>query len=90
MSMADTTQHTPREILAHARERNAHLQTKGRAALGIGRSLGQMAMDDDQPQPNLNDVSLVMVRLLGLVGDMMSLTTEVVDAYEGALVASHE
>jgi len=84
MPDTDTIQ-AARVGLAQAKEINAVLQLKGRAALGIGRSLGQMAMDDDQPQPNLNDVSLVMVRLLGLVGDMMSLTTEVVTACDAAL-----
>ncbi len=85
MSMADTTQQTPREILAHARERNAQLQMKGRAAQAIGRSLGQMAMDDDQPQPNLTDISSVMIRLLALVRDMMALSTEAVTACDSAL-----
>ncbi len=90
MSMADTAQQTPREILAHARERNAQLQAKGRAAQAIGRSLGQMAMDDDQPQPNLSDIASVMIRLLGLVALMMTLTEEVVTACDSALAASHE
>jgi len=59
----DTTR-PPREILAQAKQSNAVLQAKGRAAQNIGRSLGKMAMDDDQPQPNLSDVSSVMIRLL--------------------------
>ncbi len=89
MMDTDTTQ-TARVALAQAKESNAVLQAKGRAAKNIGRSLGQMAMDDDQPQPNLSDIASVMIRLLTLVRDMMTLTEEVVTACEGALVASHE
>jgi hypothetical protein len=88
MSMADTTQQTPREILAHARERNAHLQTKGRAAQAIGRSLADAAFNDNPPSPG--DISTALIRLLGLTKDLMALSTEVVEACEGALVASHE
>ncbi len=89
MSNTDMIQ-TARVALDRAKESNAVLQAKGRAAQAIGRALGQAAMDDDQPQPNLSDVSLVMIRLLALVRDMMTLTEEVVTACEGALVASHE
>ncbi len=85
MPDTDTIQ-TARAALAQAKESNAVLQTKGRAAQSIGRSLGQMAMDDDQPQPNLSDIASVMIRLLALVRDMMALSTEVVEACEGALV----
>ncbi len=87
--MADTLQDA-REALTKAKQADAALQMKGRAALGIGRSLGQMAMDDDQPQPNLSDISSVMIRLLTLVRDMMALSSEVVEACEGTLTTSHE
>jgi len=39
------------------------------------------------PQPNLADVSGVMIRLLTLVRDMMVLTTEVVTGCDAALAA---
>jgi hypothetical protein len=87
--MTDSLQNA-REALTRAKQADAALQMKGLAAQNIGRSLGQMALDDDLPQPNLNDISGVMIRLLTLVRDMMALSTEVVEACEGALVASHE
>lgn len=87
--MADSIR-SARAAVAQAKQTDAALQLKGRAAQNIGRSLGQMALDDDQPQPNLNDVSSVMIRLVALVGDMMALSSEVVEACEGALTTSHE
>ncbi len=87
--MTDSLQNA-REALTKAKQADAALQRKGLAAQNIGRSLAQMALDDDLPQPNLNDISGVMIRLLTLVRDMMALSTEVVEACEGALVASHE
>ncbi len=88
MSTTDTAQQTPREILAHARERNAQLQAKGLAAQRIGRGL--VAVERDDVRATSHDTALALVRCQDLVADMMALSTEVVEACEGALVASHE
>jgi len=82
--MTDSLQDA-REALTKAKQADAALQMKGLAAQNIGRSLGQMALDDDLPQPNVNDISGVMIRLLTLVRDMMALSTEAVTACDSAL-----
>ncbi len=84
--MTDTLQ-AAREVLTRAKQVDAALQSKGLACQNIGRSLAEMALDDDMPQPNLADVSGVMIRLLTLVRDMMVLTTEVVTGCDAALAA---
>ncbi len=84
--MADTL-HAAREALTKAKQTDAALQVKGRAAQQVGRSLAEMALDDEMPQPNLGDVSGVMIRLLTMVRDMMQLTTETVATCDAALAA---
>ncbi len=83
MSMADTTQQPPREILAQARARNAALQAKGLAAQRIGRGL--VAVERDDVRATSHDIALALVRCLALVKDMMALSTDVVTAYDSAL-----
>ncbi len=87
--MTDTLQ-TAHEVLTRAKQADAALQMKGRAAQNVGRSLAQMALDENQPQPNVHDISGVMIRLLTMVRDMLALTTEVVTACDAALSALDE
>ncbi len=87
--MVDALQNA-HEALTRAKQADAALQMKGRAAQNVGRSLAQMALDDDMPQPNVGDISGVMIRLLTMVRDMMALTTETVTACDAALSALDE
>ncbi len=84
--MADALQNA-HEALTRAKQTDAALQIKGRAAQGVGRSLAQMALDENQPQPNVHDISGVMIRLLTMVRDMLALTAETVTACDAALSA---
>ncbi len=84
--MADALQ-TAREVLTRAKQADAALQMKGRAAQNVGRSLAQMAIDPDMPQPHVGDISNVMIRLLAMVRDLLALSTEVVTACDAAVAA---
>ena len=87
--MTDSVQNA-REALTRAKQVDAALQSKGLACQNIGRSLAEMALDPDMPQPNVGDISGVMIRLLTMVRDMMALTTETVTACDAALSALDE
>jgi len=93
MSMSDTdttttppTADTPRERLARAREANAALQAKGLAAQRIARGL--VALESSDPLATRLDISRALIRCLSLVKDMLALSTEVVEAADGAVAAA--
>jgi len=74
--------------LAKAKESNAVLQARGLASQRIGRGL--VAVERDDVRATSHEIALALVRCLALVADMMALSTEVVDACDSALAASHE
>ncbi len=93
MSTTDTdttttpdTPTTPRERLARAREANAQLLAKGLAAQRIARGL--VALESSDPLATRLDISRALIRTMTIVRDMMALSTELVEAADGAIAAA--
>jgi hypothetical protein len=86
MPETTTTQRTPREVLAGARETNAQLQARGQAAQRIARGL--VALESTDALATRGDISQALVRCLTLVRDMMALSSEVVAACDEAVGAT--
>ncbi len=80
------TPDTPRARLARAREANAQLQAKGLAAQRIARGL--VALESTDPLATRLDISRALIRCMTIVRDMMALSTEVVEAADGAVAAA--